>query len=84
VVNKKGERAGRLRMLLRWCVVWIPFFLVITKLDIAAYGQHSMSTEVIIKCSLWAVLWLICLIVAIARPAQGFHDEQSGTWIVLG
>lgn len=82
VVNKQGERAGRLRMLGRWFVIWTPFFLVITKLDIFANGQKAMSTDLIIKCSLWGILWLVCVIVAITRPERGFHDEQAGTWIV--
>lgn len=82
VVNKKGEIAGRLRMLGRWFIAWVPFMLLFARLEIAAFAHKYLATADIVKCSLYGVVWALCIIAAILRPAQGFHDEQTKTWLV--
>lgn len=82
VVNKSGERAGRLRLLGRWFIAWVPFMLLFARLEVAAFTHKDLATADIVKCSLYGVVWALCIIAAILRPAQGFHDEQTKTWLV--
>lgn len=81
VLNQRGEQAGRLRMLGRWCLAWLPIIFLSVKLETSAV-THAFSTADIVKCSAYALMWLLGLIVAIANPPQGVHDEQTGTWLV--
>jgi eukaryotic-like serine/threonine-protein kinase len=82
VVNRKGERAGRLRLLGRWFIAWVPFMLLFARLEVAAFAHKDLATADIVKCSLYGVVWALCIIAAILRPAQGFHDLQTKTWLV--
>ncbi|MFN0077327.1 MAG: protein kinase domain-containing protein [Prosthecobacter sp.] len=82
MVNKKGEIAGRLRMLGRWCIAWIPFILLFARLEVAAFAHKDQGTADIVKCTAYGLVWVLCIIAAILRPAQGFHDEQAKTWLV--
>ncbi len=82
VVNKKGEMAGRLRMLGRWFIAWIPFALLFARLEVAAFAHKDLGTADIVKCSAYGLVWVLCIIAAIICPAQGFHDDQAKTWLV--
>jgi eukaryotic-like serine/threonine-protein kinase len=82
VVNKNGERAGRLRMIGRWFIAWVPFTLMFARLEIAIFFHRNMGTEDIVKCSALGFVWALCIIAAIIRPAHGYHDEPVKTWLV--
>lgn len=82
VLNKKGERAGRLRMLGRWLIAWAPFVLLFVRLEVAAFAHKDLSTMDIVKCSAFVFVWVLGVIAAIIRPQQGLHDEQAKTWLV--
>ena len=80
VVNKRGDIAGRGRMLVRWLIVWLPLALLLMRF-IFNHGQ-PMTTGTIVWLSAKMFLWLACLGLAVARPERGLHDEMAGTRLV--
>lgn len=82
VLNKKGDRAGRLRMLGRWFLGWGPFLLAFVIIEMTKAFHTPFTTEKIVKVSAFLLVWLLGLIAAIIRPSQGLHDEQTKTWLV--
>ena len=75
VVNARGQPAGRVRLMLRWLLGWGPFFLLMGVADWLTDG-HGILTAVLLP--------LCCggLAMAIARPAQGLHDQLAGCYLV--
>ena len=83
-LRHRGDRrlAGRLRMLGRWLIAWVPFLLQFAKQEIAALAHKNLATADIVKFSFYGLVWVLGIIAAIIRPPQGMHDEQTKTWIV--
>ncbi len=83
VINKHGDRAGRLRLLGRWMLAFAPlmFFLawLISQLALPGYGGWKAFDW---RMLFFAALWLFGMAIAIARPARGLHDEWTRCWLV--
>lgn len=81
VVNKRGEPAGRGRMLWRWCVAWVPLLLLIVRYNFLMMGK-PVGTGVAIFFGLKLLLWFACFVAAAVTPEKGVHDEIAGTRLV--
>ena len=82
VLNKQGAVAGRLRMLGRWCIAWIPFILVDARIEIHELFHQAWGTADILRCVAFGGLWVLGVIAAIMQPKQGIHDDHVKTWLV--
>jgi hypothetical protein len=80
VLDKRGEPAGRGRMLWRWCIVWLPLVAAIW----FAFFRPEHGSGAAMHALRYAklALWLMALMVAVGRPERGIHDEIAGTRIV--
>jgi uncharacterized RDD family membrane protein YckC len=80
VVNAKGERAGRVTLLKRWAIIWLPLLapmaLVASLLMNRAEGTACICALVIL------VLWIGAAAYAVIHPNRGLHDRLAGTWVV--
>lgn len=78
VVNRKGEKAGRGRLILRSLVAWAPFILMPFILPLAQkFGIQFAQLAMIL-----ALPWIFGIYLAIYFPSRGPHDRAAGTWLV--
>jgi hypothetical protein len=80
VINADGQRAGRVKLLLRWAVIWLPLFLpmLLAALSIGKAGP----TAGFIFALVLLTLWIGAAIYAVIVPNRGLHDRIAGTWVV--
>jgi hypothetical protein len=80
LVNRRGERASRVRALWRSIVTWIPLLPVLGLFAFSKTPEYrttaSLVQTLIMAGMLAAALW------SIARTPRGIQDRLSGTWIV--
>ncbi|QDV44562.1 Serine/threonine-protein kinase PknB [Stieleria neptunia] len=70
VVDDAGAPVGRLRMIARWLVTWIPIAIVLWLTQINPWAYLAL------------VPWLAAAIFAIRSPERGLPEQLTGTWLV--
>ncbi len=79
VINSKGQRADRVRLLWRWAIVWLPLF--VPMLFVAMLNKRTELIAFICAFAL-LVLWVGAAVYAVIVPNRGLHDRLAGTWVV--
>jgi hypothetical protein len=79
VVNSKGERAHRSKLLVRWLIIWIPLLLPAALMKIWLPEGELLN---FLAAALWLLLWVGAAVYAVANPHRGLHDRLVGTWVV--
>lgn len=78
VVNRKGEAAGRVRLLARWCLGWLPLLVIIIN-----GGLYRQPTPLqLVLAGICAVIWLAGIVASILWPRRGVQDLLVRTWLV--
>jgi len=80
VVDSEGERAGRLTLLRRWAIVWLPWLLPAPLLGWLM--ANDTLGPALISGSVILALWIGAAIHATFHPNQGLHDRLAGTRVV--
>ena len=79
IVDATGAPARRLRLFARWLIAWtIPILVFIGCTTLAKSNPDGW----VFLPLLGLLPWLLGLVVAILRPARGWHDQWSGCWLV--
>src|SRR5262245_9854561 len=81
LVNRRGERASRLRALLRGIVGWLPAAALLW-LVLRGPQVQAMTIGVALAQSLPLVLFAAAVVWAALHPSRGIQDRVAGTWIV--
>jgi hypothetical protein len=81
LVNKRGERASRMRAVWRAAVTWTPIVLVLIVVKISpkppAYRTGLLLLETVLMVgAVAAAAW------AMTHPSRSLQDRLAGTWIV--
>jgi hypothetical protein len=79
VVDGKGRPAGRLRLLARWAIAWLP--LLIPLAPAALWISRAEPRGFALAFPLMA-LWVGVACLAVVRPDRGLHDRWAGTRVV--
>ncbi|UCF17046.1 MAG: RDD family protein, partial [Phycisphaerales bacterium] len=79
VVDDKGQRAGRVTLLRRWAIVWLPLFFPM--LLVALLINRAELIAFILALAI-LVLWIGAAVYAVINPNRGLHDRLAGTWLV--
>jgi uncharacterized RDD family membrane protein YckC len=79
VVNAKGQRANRARLLLRWSIVWLPLFVPMSFVGFLAQRSEGLA---FICAVILLGLWLSAALYAVLHPTRGLHDSLARTWVV--
>jgi uncharacterized RDD family membrane protein YckC len=80
VINADGQRAGRVTLLRRWAIIWLPLFLPM--LLVALLIKKAEPTAAFISALVLLALWVGAAIYAVIVPNRGLHDRLAGTWVV--
>jgi uncharacterized RDD family membrane protein YckC len=80
VVNADGERAERMRLLVRWAIAWIP--LLVPMSLVAVLMNRGELTVAFSLASVLLLLWMGAAVYSVIHPNRGLHDRFSGTWVV--
>jgi hypothetical protein len=82
LLNKKGVRIGRLRMLGRWLIAWAPIVLIAVRFEMHDFANQPLNTGDLVHFWLFGAAFACGVITSIAVANRGWHDRRSGTWIV--
>jgi hypothetical protein len=80
VVGFHGQRAGVLRLLGRWAIVWVPLFVPIFLF--VPFLSWDEPTTASVFVFLWLLLWIGAAVYAVMHPSRGLQDRLAGTWVV--
>jgi hypothetical protein len=80
VVNAQGKRAGRMTLLRRWAIVWVPLF--VPTLILAWLIKKAEPAAALIGALTILGLWMCGAVYAVIHPHRGLHDRLAGTWVV--
>jgi hypothetical protein len=79
VVDARGQPATRLRLLLRWAVIWLPLFV---PLGVVALLLAPGDEAALISAAILIALWLVAAAWALVEPSRGLADRLAGTAVV--
>jgi len=79
VLDAGGAPAGRLRLLARWAIAWIPVGAIGLLVVLAVRSEITGGFEL---ASVLVVAWLGGVGHAASSPHRGLHDRIAGTWVV--
>jgi len=80
VVDSKGERAGRVTLLHRWAITWLP--LLLPGALVGFLWANGFPSAACIVGSVVLTLWLAVAVHTVLHPNQGLHDRLAGTRVV--
>jgi len=80
LVNAQGERAGRLRLLWRQVLVWLPIAGVFGAALLISVGKSTPAMVAVLVGS--AAVLLASLVSALRTPSRGLAEHLSGTAMV--
>ena len=84
-VNRKGEKASRLRVLGRTMLTWSPY-LVGAPLSLALWSAWwpgvSGAPVLMAALTIFTLLMLAAMAWAVKKPARSLQDLAVGTWLV--
>jgi hypothetical protein len=80
VVDVKGRRAGRVTLLKRWAIVWLPLF--VPMLFVVLLIQRAEYTAAFVSALVMFMVWIGAAVYAVIVPNRGLHDRLAGTWVV--
>jgi eukaryotic-like serine/threonine-protein kinase len=76
VVDVHGARASRVRLLVRWALVWVPLFLLLF-----AAAQLPLPLARVVSPTI-LLLWTAVAMHTARHPHRGCHDLLAGTRVV--
>ncbi len=79
IINARGERASKVKLYVRWAIVWLP--LIIPLLCVALFLNGSKAVG-FLSTLLILLLWIGAAVYAVIFPNRGLHDRLAGTWVV--
>ena len=80
LVNRRGQRASRLRALWRWAVTWTPMVVILVAVE--GTSAASASPWLAVLRSGLMLAFIAAAVWAILNPSRSIQDRIAGTWIV--
>lgn len=78
VVDRRGRKASRWRLVWRSLVAWSPFVLMPFLMPLAG----TFHINAIFVFALLGLPYIVGIYMTIYRPSRGIHDRAAGTWLV--
>lgn len=78
VIDARGKRAGRMRLMVRWLIVWLPLLPAFWLDALSLKGSASLA----VISGAVLLLWIGAAAYAVFHPHRGWQDHLAGTWVV--